>query len=243
MPLDGLAAAGQPRPAAPLRQRPAGWRRCGTGWRRRRPASSTPRASRRGRRRSACCRAAAASPARCSAWARRRRPPGPSAACAHALPAGSIWRLADPAACGRGGAGLVPRRLSLHPLQAGRRGAPARLVPPPGTERAVHTAAAVLRVRDLVEHPAQPAGPGRARRGGAGPGQPARRPLHGDRGRRAGRGLPGAGRGRPGQPAGAARRHPGMGPAGCAAGGALRQGGLLRYRRARPQARLPACCG
>ncbi|WP_431267295.1 hypothetical protein [Dankookia sp. P2] len=50
----------------------------------------------RGRRKSACCRAPAASAARCSAWARARRPLvlRRPAAC---LPAGSAWRLADAA--------------------------------------------------------------------------------------------------------------------------------------------------
>src|SRR4051812_33574527 len=76
----------------------------------------------------------------------------------HALPAGSTWRLADVAHAAPAVLGWclgAYRYTRFKP--AGR--APARLVPPAGTERAVHTAAAILRARDLVNTPANLLGP------------------------------------------------------------------------------------
>ncbi|MFC7476669.1 leucyl aminopeptidase family protein [Dankookia sp. GCM10030260] len=77
---------------------------------------------------------------------------------ANALPAGSTWRLADPA---HGADAVLGWALGAYRYgrfkPAGR--APARLVPPPGTERAQHTAAAILRVRDLVNTPPNLLGP------------------------------------------------------------------------------------
>jgi leucyl aminopeptidase len=76
----------------------------------------------------------------------------------HALPAGSNWRLVDAAHAGPAVLGWclgAYRYTRFKP--AGR--APARLVPPAGTERAVHTAAAMLRARDLVNTPPNLLGP------------------------------------------------------------------------------------
>ncbi|TDH63467.1 leucyl aminopeptidase family protein [Dankookia rubra] len=76
----------------------------------------------------------------------------------HALPAGSAWRLVDAAHAAPAVLGWclgAYRYARFKP--AGR--APARLVPPPGTERAVHTASAILLVRDLVNAPPNLLGP------------------------------------------------------------------------------------
>ena len=76
----------------------------------------------------------------------------------HALPAGSTWRLVDPAHAAEAVLGWclgAYRYARFKP--AGR--VPAQLVPPPGTERAVHAAAAMLRVRDLVNAPPNLLGP------------------------------------------------------------------------------------
>ncbi len=78
---------------------------------------------------------------------------------AFALPAGSVWRLADPAAeaehavLGWCLGGYRYARFKAAPRP------PARLVPPPGTEAAAEAAAAVCMARDLVNTPPNLLGP------------------------------------------------------------------------------------
>jgi leucyl aminopeptidase len=76
-----------------------------------------------------------------------------------ALPEGTVWRLEgapDPAAAVLGW-GLGAYRYAGQKAKPGR--APARLVPPPGTEAARQEAAAIRRGRDLVNAPANLLGP------------------------------------------------------------------------------------
>ncbi|MBL6455509.1 leucyl aminopeptidase family protein [Belnapia sp. T6] len=74
---------------------------------------------------------------------------------AHALPADSIWRLADGAPAAEAVLGWCLG--AYRPKPGGR--APARLVPPPGTEAAIRTAEATWRVRELINRPANRLGP------------------------------------------------------------------------------------
>jgi leucyl aminopeptidase len=77
----------------------------------------------------------------------------------HALPEGTVWRIEgapDPAAAVLGW-GLGAYRYAALKSQPGR--APARLVPPPGTEAAQQEAAAIRRGRDLINTPANLLGP------------------------------------------------------------------------------------
>ncbi|MDN3566498.1 leucyl aminopeptidase family protein [Paeniroseomonas aquatica] len=80
-------------------------------------------------------------------------------ALAQALPAGSAWRLADPAAHAEAAVlGWCLGAYRFSRFKAPKR-SPARLVPPPGTEAAVQAAEAAWRVRDLINTPANLLGP------------------------------------------------------------------------------------
>ncbi len=78
---------------------------------------------------------------------------------AQALPAGTAWRLAEPGPQ----AESAVMGWCLGAYRFGRfkppRRAPARLVPPPGTEAAIATAEATYRVRNLINMPANLLGP------------------------------------------------------------------------------------
>jgi leucyl aminopeptidase len=79
-------------------------------------------------------------------------------ALAQALPAGSSWRLAEAAQAEAAVLGWCLGAYRFTRFKAPKR-APARLVPPPGTESAVATAEATYRVRDLINMPANLLGP------------------------------------------------------------------------------------
>jgi leucyl aminopeptidase len=80
-------------------------------------------------------------------------------ALAHALPAGSAWRLAEPAPHGEAAAlGWCLGAYRFTRFKAPRQ-APARLVPPPGSEAAILAAEATWRVRNLINMPANMLGP------------------------------------------------------------------------------------
>ena len=75
------------------------------------------------------------------------------------LPAGSVWRCAEPGEwAARAVLGWCLGAYRFTRFKPAKRGA-ARLVPPPGTERAADTAAAAWRGRDLVNTPANLLGP------------------------------------------------------------------------------------
>ncbi len=75
-----------------------------------------------------------------------------------ALPAGSIWRLADPGHAAEAVLGWCLGAYRYTRFKPAAR-APARLAAPAGTGRAQHTAAAMVRVRDLINTPANLLGP------------------------------------------------------------------------------------
>ena len=78
---------------------------------------------------------------------------------AQALPAGTIWRLAEPGTqAGQAVLGWCLGAYRFGRFKAPKR-APARLVPPPGTEASVRAAEAGWRVRDLINTPANLLGP------------------------------------------------------------------------------------
>ncbi len=81
-------------------------------------------------------------------------------ALAQALPAGSTWRLAEGSAEQAEAAvlGWCLGAYRFNRFKAPKR-APARLVPPPGSEAAIATAEATCRVRDLINMPANLLGP------------------------------------------------------------------------------------
>ena len=75
------------------------------------------------------------------------------------LPAGSVWRFAEPGAwAAQAVLGWCLGAYRFTKFKPAKREA-ARLVPPPGTERAADTAAAAWRGRDLVNTPANLLGP------------------------------------------------------------------------------------
>ncbi len=78
---------------------------------------------------------------------------------AQALPAGSTWQLAEPAGMAEEAVlGWCLGAYRFSRFKAPKR-APARLVPPDGTEGAIATAEASIRVRDLINMPANLLGP------------------------------------------------------------------------------------
>ncbi|MBL6081545.1 leucyl aminopeptidase family protein [Belnapia sp. T18] len=80
-------------------------------------------------------------------------------ALAQALPAGSAWRLVEPAPHGEAAAlGWCLGAYRFTRFKAPRQ-APARLVPPPGSDTAIATAEATYRVRNLINMPANLLGP------------------------------------------------------------------------------------
>ncbi|GAA0595907.1 leucyl aminopeptidase family protein [Craurococcus roseus] len=75
------------------------------------------------------------------------------------LPAGSAWRFAEPGGWASDAAlGWCLGAYRFTKFKPAKREA-ARLVPPPGTERAIDTAAAAWRARDLINTPANLLGP------------------------------------------------------------------------------------
>jgi leucyl aminopeptidase len=84
--------------------------------------------------------------------------PWPWGAAPYGLPEGTLWRLAaapDPAAALLGFALGAYRFTRYRPAPR----APARLLPPPGSERAAIEAEAICRARDLINTPAADLGP------------------------------------------------------------------------------------
>jgi leucyl aminopeptidase len=79
-------------------------------------------------------------------------------ALAQALPAGSTWQLAEAAHAEAAVLGWCLGAYRYTRFKAPKR-APARLVPPAGTETAIATAEATYRVRDLINMPANLLGP------------------------------------------------------------------------------------
>ena len=76
----------------------------------------------------------------------------------HALPAGSNWRLVDAAHAAPAVLGWCLGAYRYTRFKPAAR-EPARLVPPAGSERAIHTATAAWRVRDLINTPPNLMGP------------------------------------------------------------------------------------
>ena len=234
--LEGLTAMATRRPTAPrgAAGRACGLPGCAAGRRPRR--SCAPRASRRGRASTPCCPGPTAWPGRWSASARKPAP-GAMAACRRrcppALPGG--WRR-GPGDAGARHPRLGARCLSRAPAQGRRRPPLPASSSPPGTEQAVMMAEAICAARDLINAPAADLGPAElaeataslAARHGA-----TCEMIAGDC---ADAGFPRRRRGRRRQPSRPPRRRAALDRrGGRAADRAVRQGGLLRHRRARPQ--------
>jgi len=74
------------------------------------------------------------------------------------LPANSVWQLADPDLAARGALGWALGAYRYSAFKPPGR-APAKLVPPPGSEAALDAAAAIYLARDLINAPANVMGP------------------------------------------------------------------------------------
>jgi leucyl aminopeptidase len=88
------------------------------------------------------------------------KPPTPWSfgALSQLLPAGSVWHLADPSLAAQAVLGWALGAYRYTAFKAPGR-APARLLPPPGTEPAQDAAAAIYLARDLINAPANTLGP------------------------------------------------------------------------------------